>query len=112
MEIDYNFSLYGFKRTNYGANGAAFHRWEQPKAEEERKPEIKADRYYSDYNTQSFRIDIPKPQEKVLTGTVMITRQSKNRYSLAMQSGEGVKIISPVTSLTAIRGYVNEFFKE
>lgn len=111
MEIDSNFSLYGFDKKNYGLGGMAFFRYELPK-NEKREPTIRDDNYYGGYSDYlNYRISIPKPPQKILTGTVLITRQSKNRYSLAMQNDKRVQIVPLATSLTKIRELVTEFFK-
>ena len=113
MEIDSNFSLYGFEQKNYGLGGMAFFRYELPKDEKKREPTIRDDNYYGGYgDSLNYRISIPKAPQKILTGTVLITRQSKNRYSLAMQSAKRVQIVPLATSLTKIRELVTEFFKE
>ena len=110
MEIDRNFSLYGFEKKDFGPGGCAFFRWEEPK-EEGRAPTIREESYGGYYGMKYYNIGIPKPPTKKLTGAVLITRQSKNRYSLSMQSEKGVQIIPLATSLSAIREQVNEFFK-
>lgn len=101
MKIDRNFRLYGFERKDFGLGGCVFFRWEEPKTEQ-KEPTIRSDNYYAyRYDMSNYIISIPKPQAKKLTGTVMITRQSKNRYSLAMHSEKGVRIIPLATSLSA-----------
>ncbi len=111
MIIDRDFSLYGFERKGYEQDGCVFLKWEHPK-DEKFEPKIREDNYYGGYYDRTFyRIEIPKQKDKILSGVVMVVRNSKNRYNISMYDGKGVQF-GFAASLTDIRKSVEEFFKE
>lgn len=109
MEIDSNFSLYGFERKRL-ESGVAFYRYETPK-NKKLEPSVREESYYSGYEYSVFRVSIPKPQARVLTGAVIILRNSKNRYKFSMENGKEVTF-GDATTLKEIRDQAEAFFKE
>ena len=94
MEVNDNFRLSGFERKNFGLGGMAFYKYEETKKSEE-NPTI------SHYYGEEYRVRLPKPAEKRVTGAVLIFRHSKNRYSVTIATE---KLIYPfqAESLTQI----------
>ena len=110
MIVDRDFSLYGFDRQDCGEDGCVFFKWEMPKEKKE-EPKIREEVYGGYYNRSDYRIEIPKPKDKILTGLVIITRSSRSRYVFIVQSGRRMRIEKAIT-LTEIKNYVEAFFKE
>lgn len=110
MEIDNDFTLYGFERKHLGSGGVAFYRYEAPKSKK-LEPSVREENYYSTYEYSVYRVQVPKPQARVLTGSVLIFRNSKNRYKFCMENGKEVTF-GDATTLKEIREQVDTFFKE
>lgn len=108
MEVNSNFYLSGFERKNFGLGGMAFYRYETTQASDI-TPTIRS--WYSHGNSMEYRLDIPKPAEKRVTGAVLIFRHSKNRYSATIATE---KLVFPfqAESLAQIEQKVKELFAE
>ncbi len=110
MEIDRDFTLYGFERKYLGEGGVAFYRYGTPK-NKNLECSVREENYYSGYEYSVFRVQIPKPQARILTGSVLIIRNSKNRYKFCMENDKQVTFGDAIT-LKEIREQVDAFFKE
>lgn len=108
MEVNPNFYLSGFDRKNFGLGGMAFYKYETTQASAE-NPTI--NRYYEYGNRVEYRVAIPKPAEKRVTGAVLIFRHSKNRYSATIVT-ESLVFPFQAESLTQIEQKVKELFAE
>ncbi len=108
MEVNFNFYLSGFERKNFGLGGMAFYKYEKTEASEQ-TPTIRL--YYDRGSVTEYRVDIPKPAEKRVIGSVLIFRHSKNRYSCTIATR---KVVFPfqAESLTQIEQEVQRLFAE
>ena len=108
MEVNNNFWLSGFEKRNLGLGGMAFYRYERADASAE-QPKISL--YYDRGRETEYRVIVPKPAEKRVTGAVLIFRHSKNRYSVTIATE---KLVFPfqAESLTQIEQKVKELFAE
>ena len=106
MEVNMNFYLSGFERKNLGLGGMVFYKYEETQASE-KTPTIT--RYYEYGNRTEYRVEIPKPAEKRVVGSVLIFRHSKNRYSAAIDNGKMVYLFQ-AESLSQIERKVQELF--
>lgn len=106
MEVNYNFYLSGFERKNLGLGGMAFYRYERADASAEQP---RSSLYYDRGASAEYRVIVPKPAEKRVTGAVLIFRHSKNRYSVTIAT-ERLVFPFQAESLTQIEQKVKELF--
>lgn len=85
-----------------------FYRYEKTEASED-QPKISL--YYNRGSNTEYRVIVPNPAEKRVTGAVLIFRHSKNRYSVTIATE---KLVFPfqAESLTQIEQKVKELFAE
>lgn len=89
--------------------GAVFSRWEEPRGAD-RKAEIEQiPMYFRGEDTACYQIYVPKPKAKICTGSILIVRESKNRYRIAAQNGNSV-VFKTLQSVSAIRAFCGSFF--
>jgi len=107
VEVNNNFWLSGFEKRNLGLGGMVFYRYERADASSAEQPRISL--YYDRGASAEYRVIVPKPAEKRVTGAVLIFRHSKNRYSVTIATE---KLVFPfqAESLTQIEQKVKELF--
>lgn len=110
MTINGNIYLRGFEKHDHGDEGIVFLRYLR-KEKDERKAEIyKSPMYYGGLDADSFIINIPKPQERKFDACVVLTRSSKNKYTVTAFDNEHILLFKS-DSLDDVQKRCNEFFK-
>lgn len=109
MTIGNDLYLSGFTRQDKGENGAVFVRYETPQGSD-RAPEItETPLYYGGKDTVNYTVSIPKPQKPRITGSAIIRRTSKSRYTAVVYDERRIEELKAET-LNRLKKDIEEFF--
>ncbi len=109
MEINSELRLSGFTRIDRGTQGAIFVRYQTPPEEGQTKLE-KSPMYYGGENCLSYNIFIPKPKAPKLIACAIVTRSSRNCYTVAAFSATKIKNFHAI-SLLQVQSMLTDFFQ-
>lgn len=65
--------------------------------------------YYPNERYTSYIVNVPKAQQPICTGTIIVLRMSKNRYRVALDNGR-VATIKTFFSIKELVRFSEEFF--